>query len=183
MNAPNPVCVDGFPGIPANNHAGEREIRMIKHIEKLRFQPQLGVLRQGEILGKVEVIPDEIRPAQGVAAEVSELAGRRAISANASAGAGVNGGGKGIGIEPLNGAGLRHPGNGVGARYKGTPGTTLANCGPLPCTMPFPFAEYGVLKTEKGIPLCQNAVPETCHPFSAYPSRWLWTLIGNSYTY
>ncbi len=36
--------------------------------------------------------------------------------------------------------------------------------------MPFPLAEYGALKTENGKPLCQNTVPETCHPFSARAS-------------
>ena len=52
----------------------------------------------------------------------------------------------------------------------GTPGTTLAYWAPLPCTMPFALAEYGALNTENGKPLCQNAVPETCHPFSARAS-------------
>ncbi len=47
------------------------------------------------------------------------------------------------------------------------PGTTLANCGPPPCTMPFPFAEYGVLNTENGMPLCQKKLPDTCQPFNA----------------
>ena len=37
--------------------------------------------------------------------------------------------------------------------------------------MPFPFAEYGVLRTENGIPLCQNTVPDTCQPFSAYAKK------------
>src|ERR1035437_4283369 len=86
---------------------------MIKHIEKLRFHAQLSVLRQGEILGEVKVIPHKTRPAQGVAAEVSKLAGLGAVSTIASAGAGVNGGGKGIGIEPLNCAGLSYTHNGV----------------------------------------------------------------------
>jgi len=35
----------------------------------------------------------------------------------------------------------------------------LANCGPLPFTMPLPLAEYGVLRTENGIPLCQKRFP------------------------
>src|ERR1035441_4073482 len=46
-----------FPWNPSQCHAGESEIRMIKHIEKLRFHAQLSVLRQGEILGEVKVIP------------------------------------------------------------------------------------------------------------------------------
>ena len=49
-----------LPRNPRQHHAGESEIRVVKHIEKLSFQPQLGVLGQGEPLGKVEVIPDEI---------------------------------------------------------------------------------------------------------------------------
>ena len=86
---------------------------MIQHIEKLRLHPQLGVLRQGEIFGEVEVIPHETRPAQGVASEVSKLAGPGTVSAIASAGAGVNGGSKGIRIEPLDCAGLSYTRNGV----------------------------------------------------------------------
>ena len=27
-----------------------------------------------------------------------------------------------------------------------------------------------MLRTENGIPLCQNTVPETCQPFRAYPN-------------
>src|ERR1700722_9141245 len=63
--------------------------------------------------------------------------------------------------------------------YTGTPGTTLAYCGPLPWMMPFPLAVYGALKTENGKPLCQNAVPDICHPFSARASKGLRALMGN----
>src|ERR1700733_7501065 len=63
--------------------------------------------------------------------------------------------------------------------YSGTPGTTLANCGPLPFTIPSPLAEYGVLKTENGSPVCQNAVPETCHLLTAYPRDLFLTFTGN----
>src|ERR1019366_8163877 len=114
-----------FPRNPSQNHAGEGEIRMIKHIEKLRFQAEFGALGQGEPLGKVEITPNEAGLAQGVAAEVSKLAGRRVISAHASAGAGVDGGGKGIRIEPLGGAGLRYTGNGfvlIQGHARGLPG-------------------------------------------------------------
>jgi hypothetical protein len=62
------------------------------------------------------------------------------------------------------------PGIGL-CSYNGTPRTTLANCGPLPFTMPLPFAEYGELRTENGMPLCQKTVPETCQPFSACASH------------
>ena len=46
----------------------------------------------------------------------------------------------------------------------GTPDATLAYCGPPPCRMPLPFAEYEALLTEKGSPLCRNIVPESCQP-------------------
>jgi hypothetical protein len=38
-----------------------------------------------------------------------------------------------------------------------------------------------VLKAEKGTPLCQNAVPDTCHPFSTAPNAWLRILIATVY--
>jgi hypothetical protein len=54
-------------------------------------------------------------------------------------------------------------------RINGVPGTRLANSGPLPLTIPFPFVEYGVLKTESGKPVRQNQVCDNCHPFTARP--------------
>src|ERR1035437_9347252 len=56
-----------------------------------------------------------------------------------------------------NASGLSHwmvpgwvtPGIGL-CSYNGTPGITLAYCGPLPWTMPLPLAEYGALTTENG---------------------------------
>src|SRR5260370_36865851 len=51
--------------------------------------------------------------------------------------------------------------------YSGTPGSTLAYCGPLPWTIPLPLAEYGAPKTENGKPLCQKMLPGACHPFNA----------------
>ena len=113
MSAPKPVCVDGFPGIPASTMLGRPKVRVIEDIEELRLQPELHVLGQREPFGQIEITPDKIGTAQRVAAEVSELAVLRAVSAVARAGARVDGGDKRIGIEPLNRAGLRHAGNGM----------------------------------------------------------------------
>ena len=113
MSAPNPVCVEGFPGMPAEHHAGQPKIRMVEDVEELRFEPQLHALGQRKPFRQVEVAPEEIRPAQRVAAEVAELAILRRVAAGAGARARIDGRDEGIGIEPLNRARLRHAGNGI----------------------------------------------------------------------
>ena len=47
---------------------------MVEDIEELAFKPQLHMLGQGKPFCQVEVTPEEIGTAQGIAAEVSELA-------------------------------------------------------------------------------------------------------------
>ena len=85
---------------------------MVEDVEELPFQAQLNVLTEWNRLGKVKVTPKELRAAQRVAAESSKLAIRGIVAARAGAGAGVDGGNKGIGIQPLDGAGLGHPRDG-----------------------------------------------------------------------
>ena len=152
---------------------------MIEHVEELPINAQLHMLRQLKPLGKIQVAPDEIGAAQRISAEVAKLTIRRAVTARTSAGTWIDRGDESIRVEPLDGAGLRDPRDrsvfvyghaGDNARILRT------GCSWM---MPFPFAEYGALKTENGKPLCQNAVPETCHPFSARASSGLRAFIGN----
>src|SRR5216684_8445691 len=66
------------------------------------------MLGDGEPLGQIEVVPEEIRAAQGVAAEGSELASLRAVATIALSGARIDGRHKRVGIEPLTRACLGH---------------------------------------------------------------------------
>jgi hypothetical protein len=54
---------------------------MVEDIEELTLKPQLHMLGQGKPFCQVEVAPEEIGTAQGIAAEVSELAILRAVAA------------------------------------------------------------------------------------------------------
>ena len=98
------------------------------------------MFRQPEPLREIKIAPDETGTAQRVSAEIAELAIRRTVAAGAGSGARIDARYKRIRVEPLDGSRLRDAGMDE-CSYSGTPGTTLAYCGPLPCTMPFPFAE------------------------------------------
>ena len=74
MSAPNPAWVEGCPGMPACTIARKAEIRMVEDIKELAVKPQLYVFGQGKPFRQVEVAPEKIGTAQGVAAEASELA-------------------------------------------------------------------------------------------------------------
>ena len=112
VSAPKPVCVPGSPGIPARTMLGRAKFGMVEDVEELPFQAQLNVLTEWNRLGKIKVTPKELRAAQRVAAQSSELAIRGTVAARAGARAGVDGRNKGVRIEPLEGAGLRHPRDG-----------------------------------------------------------------------
>ena len=71
---------------------------MIEEVEKLAVDAQLHVFAQREPASEVEIGPDEIGAAQGVAAEVAELAGLRGVAAGASAGGGIDGRDEGVGV-------------------------------------------------------------------------------------
>ena len=114
---------------------------MVEDVEELSLDAKFHALAQWEPFGEVKIAPEKIRSAQRVASQVAKLAIGRAVAARAGSGAGIDGGDKGVGIEPLKGAGLRHSGNGMSGHKAERPATTLANCGPLPCTTPFPLAE------------------------------------------
>src|SRR5208282_800651 len=101
---------------PRLHHAGEAEIWMVEDIKELTLKPQLYMLGQGKPFCQVEVTPEEIRTAQSITAEVSELAVLRAVAAIAGSGghghhlpvdidglrAWIDGRYKRIRIEPLN---------------------------------------------------------------------------------
>ena len=114
---------------------------MIEHIEELRVQAQSHVLVQRKPFGEIEIAPEEIGTAQRVAAEISELAILHRIPAVARSGAGIDRGNKSVGVQPLNRPRLGHAWDVAVAAIGTAPGTRLANCGPPPCTMPFPLAE------------------------------------------
>ncbi len=50
------------------------EIRVIEHIEELAVDAQLHAFGQREPLGEIEIAPEEIGPAQRIAAQIAELA-------------------------------------------------------------------------------------------------------------
>jgi hypothetical protein len=54
---------------------------MFENIKELPLKPQFHVLAQGKTFCQVEVAPQKIRTTQGIAAEISELAGLRAVAA------------------------------------------------------------------------------------------------------
>ena len=101
---------------------GKSKIRMIKHIEKLRFHPQLGALRQGEILGKVESHSKRNQGRAGRCGQGFRTGRSGGVSPPLQAPVlGSTAESKGIGIEPLDGAGLSDSGNGL-VLIEGTPG-------------------------------------------------------------
>jgi len=113
---------------------------MIENIKELPLKSQLHVLAKGEPFCQVEVAPEEIRTTQGITAEVSELAILCAVAAIALPCTRIDRRHKCIRIKPLQCSRLRYTRNRM-MLYSGTPGTALANCGPLPCTCRFRFAE------------------------------------------
>ena len=74
---------------------------MVEDIEKLTLKPQLHMLGQGKPFCQVEVTPQEIGTAQGIAAEVSELAVLRAVAAIALPCTRIDRRNKCVRIEPL----------------------------------------------------------------------------------
>jgi len=111
----------GITGDASQDVTRECKVRVVEDVEELAFEAQLQVLADREIFCDVKVAPGEVGAAEGVASEVSELAGLRVVSASALASGGVDGGDKCVGIEPLESAGLRDSGDGVVcvARYAG----------------------------------------------------------------
>ena len=81
---------------------------MVEQVENLRIEPQFHLVIEWKPLGEVEIGPNEIRTANRVAPEISELAVTRSIAAKAGAGAGVYRRNESIGIQPLNCARLRN---------------------------------------------------------------------------
>jgi hypothetical protein len=86
---------------------------MVEHIEKLTFYPELHTLRHSKPFCEIEVIPDEIGTAQGIAAEVSKLAMLWVIATGALPSTRINRGNKRRRIEPLDSAQLRYPSDGM----------------------------------------------------------------------
>src|SRR5271168_1144735 len=79
---------------------------MIENIEELPFHPQLHAFAERKPFREIEVAPEKIGPAQGVAAESSKLASLRRVATSASSRARINARRERIGIEPLNRPGL-----------------------------------------------------------------------------
>ena len=81
VSAPNPTCVEGLPGMPAKTSLGSAKLAMVEDVEELRFEPQLHAFAQGKPFRKIKIAPEEIRTAQSVAAERSELTILRTVAA------------------------------------------------------------------------------------------------------
>lgn len=117
---------------------------MVEDIEKLTLEAQLQMLGQGKPFGQVEVAPEKIGTAQRVATEVSELTGLSVVLVTprgiALPRARINGRDESIRIQPLQRSCLSDTRYGMMLIQRNS-GTTPANSGPLPCTMPFPPAE------------------------------------------
>src|SRR5260370_743316 len=86
---------------------------MVENIEKLTVDAELHSLMQSKPLRQIQIVPVEIGTAQGVAAQIAELAVFRAVAAGAGARARIHRRNKRIGVEPLNGSRLRNAGNWV----------------------------------------------------------------------
>ena len=113
MSAPNPVCVEGFPGMPASTMLGSPKFGWLKTLKNWASTLSFTCSVNGKPFRKIEITPEEIGTAQGIAAEVSELAILRVVAAGALPRARINGRHKGIRIEPLNRARLRYARNGM----------------------------------------------------------------------
>src|ERR1700683_674465 len=98
----------GFAWHSGQHQARQSKIGMVKNIEELSVKSQLHSLREGKPFRQVEITPEEIRSAQRVASQVSELAIRRTIPPVAGPGARIDGGRESVRVEPLDGSGLRH---------------------------------------------------------------------------
>src|SRR5208282_2686720 len=84
---------------------------MVEDIEELPLKSQLQMLVEGKPFSQVEVTPEEIGAAQGVAAEVSELAILRAVAARTLPCTRIDRRYKCVRIEPLQRARLRYARN------------------------------------------------------------------------
>ena len=71
--------------MPAYPNHRETEIRMVEDIEELPVDAKLHALRQLKPLCQIEVAPSEVGTAEGVAAEIAELAVLRVVAAGAGA--------------------------------------------------------------------------------------------------
>ena len=86
---------------------------MVEHIEELGFYSELHSLAHRKPFREIEVIPDKIGAAEGVASEVSELAMLWVVAIDALASTRINGGNKRGRIEPLESARLRYTSDGM----------------------------------------------------------------------
>jgi hypothetical protein len=74
VRAPKPVCVEGFPGMPARTMLGSPKVGWLKPLKSWASTLNFTRSVKDNRLVKIEVIPEEIRTAQGITTEVSELA-------------------------------------------------------------------------------------------------------------
>src|ERR1700722_246065 len=86
---------------------------MVEYIEELGVYSELHSLAHRKPFREIEVIPDKIGAAKGVAAEVSELAMLWVVATGALPSTGIDGGNKRGRIEPLEGARLRYTSDGM----------------------------------------------------------------------
>ena len=113
MSAPKPVCVEGFPGMPASTMLGSPKFGWLKTLKNWASTLSFTCSVNGKPFRKIEVTPEEIGAAQSIATEVSELAMLWVVAAIALPGARINSRYKGIRIEPLDRARLRYARDGM----------------------------------------------------------------------
>jgi hypothetical protein len=80
---------------------------MVEDIEELGFYPELHTLGHRKPFREIEIIPEKIGAAQGIAAKVSELAMLRVVATGALPRTRINRRCKGVRIEPLDRSRLR----------------------------------------------------------------------------
>src|SRR5579872_3635341 len=81
---------------------------MIEEIEELCIKAQGHVLGHGKPLGEIKIVPEETWSAKLVSSAAPELTSGSSVATVASAGAWIDYRYKGVGIKPLNRAGLSH---------------------------------------------------------------------------
>ena len=86
-----PSLGGGSAGDSGVNDGWQRKISVIEQIETLNVQPQFDFLGQRERFGQIEIAPNKVRAAKRVPAKISELTVARAVTADAGAGAWING--------------------------------------------------------------------------------------------
>jgi hypothetical protein len=112
------------------------------------------VLDDGEPFRAIEIVPDEIGAAKGIAGEITELAVLRIIASVASPRARIDCGDECVSVKPLDRSRLSNSCDRmVRIGWQAWHDTRELRTTALHNSLP--VREYGVLRTENGTPLCE----------------------------